>query len=225
MNRLIPAALAIALLIAGGTYWMTQSGQSPAVDIDIVSQNATADTTASSSDSGVTEMVLGSADAPVTIIEYASFTCPHCATFHADQFKQIKANYVETGKVRFIFREVFFDRFGLWASMVARCGGSEKFFGMSDLLMKGQKDWSRAGDPVAIAGELRKVGRLAGLGEDQLQACLKDEDKAKALVAWYQANATADEIDSTPSFVINGQKYSNMSYGEFVDVIEEKIGG
>ena len=222
MNRLIPAALAFILLVAGGAYWMTLPSNAPGVDMEIVSQNATSEEM--SGDSGVTEMVLGNADAPVTIIEYASFTCPHCATFHEDQFKQIKANYVDTGKVRFVFREVFFDRFGLWASMVARCGGPEKFFGMTDLLMKGQKEWARAGDPVAIAGELRKVGRLAGLAEDQLQSCLTDEAKAKSLIAWYQANATADGIEGTPSFIINGQKYSNMHYSEFADVIDEKLG-
>lgn len=224
MNRLFPAALALILLIGGGVYWMSQPS-APAVDIDIVSQNATETLSASGAESGVIEMVTGSEDAPVTIIEYASFTCPHCATFHENQLKQIKANYIETGKVKFVFREVYFDRFGLWASMVARCGGQEKFFGMTDLLMKGQKDWARAGDPVAIAGELRKVGRLAGLGEDQVQACLKDEAKAKSLVAWYQANATMDDIESTPSFVINGKKYSNMSYGDFADVLDSLIDG
>lgn len=221
MNRLIPAALALILLVAGGAFWMMQSQPEPGFDLDIVSQNATADEL--SEESGVADMSLGNPGAKVTVVEYASFTCPHCATFHENQFKQIKANYVDTGKVRFVFREVYFDRFGLWASMVARCGGEEKFFGMADLLMKGQKQWSRSGDPVAIAGELRKVGRLAGIDEDKLQSCLTDQDKAKSLIAWYQANATADNIDSTPSFVINGKKYGNMSYGDFADLLDAKL--
>lgn len=226
MKRLIPAAMALTVLVAGGVYWQTQSGPStPSFDLDVVSQNASAQSDVSSADSGVVEMIMGSDDAPVTVIEYASFTCPHCANFHEGVLKKIKANYVDTGKVRFVFREVYFDRFGLWASMVARCGGTEKFFGMTDLMMKTQSDWAQAGDPVAIAGELRKIGRLSGLGEDRLQGCLLDEGKAKTLISWYQANATADNIESTPSFVINGQKYSNMNYEDFSAILDEKIGG
>jgi protein-disulfide isomerase len=76
---------------------------------------------------------------------------------------------------------------------------------------------------VAIAGELRKIGRLAGLDEDKMQSCLTDEAKAKSLIAWFQANATADNIDSTPSFIVNGKKYGNMSYGEFADLIDAKL--
>ena len=90
--------------------------------------------------SGITEMVHGRCERAVTMIEYASFTCPHCATFHNGPFKQLKADYIDTGKVKFIYREVYFDRPGLWASMVARCGGQEKFFGIADLIYKGQSN-------------------------------------------------------------------------------------
>jgi len=86
----------------------------------------------------IQDMVMGAEDAPVEIIEYASFTCPHCARFHADVWPQLKADYVETGKVRFIYREVYFDRFGLWASMIARCGGEGRFFAFTDLIYKEQ---------------------------------------------------------------------------------------
>ena len=98
----------------------------------------------------------------MTVVEYASFTCPHCATFHNDTFKKLKADYIDSGKVKFIYREVYFDRYGLWASMVARCGGQEKFFGIADLIYKSQSEWTRAGEPAAIVDELRKIGRLAG---------------------------------------------------------------
>lgn len=174
--------------------------------------------------SGIQDMVMGDADAPVTIVEYASYTCPHCARFHETVFKQLKSDYIDTGKVKFIYREVYFDRFGLWASMVARCGGEDKFFGISDLLYKGQSEWTRAGEPAAIVDALRKIGRLAGLDNDTLEACLQDGDKAQTLIAWWEANGSADGIDSTPSFVINGQKYSNMAYPDMKEIIDSALG-
>jgi len=85
--------------------------------------------------------------------------------------------------------------------------------------------WTRAGDPAAIVEELRKIGRVAGLDNDALEACLQNSDQAQALVAWYQENAEADGIDSTPSFVINGKKYSNMSYPDMKQVIDDALAG
>lgn len=173
--------------------------------------------------SSIVEMTQGAADAPVTIVEYASFTCPHCAAFHEDTYPKLKADYIDTGKVRLIYREVYFDRFGLWASMIARCGGPEKFFGISDLIYKGQKDWTSAGGPTEIVDELRKIGRLAGLDNDTLEACLQDGDRAQALVAWYQENAKADDITATPSFIVNGEPVSNQSYADFSALIDAEL--
>lgn len=172
----------------------------------------------------IIEMVQGAEDAPVTIIEYSSFTCPFCADFHAGPFKQLKKDYIDTGKVRFIFREVYFDKYGLWASMVARCGGPERFFGIASLIFANQKEWTRAGDAAAVTDALRKIGRLAGLENDTLDACLQDETKAQALVAWYQENAAADGINATPSFIINGKKVPNQSFAGFSAIIDAKLG-
>ncbi|MDQ7071826.1 MAG: DsbA family protein [Rhodobacterales bacterium] len=175
--------------------------------------------------SGIIEMVLGAEDAPIEMIEYASFTCPHCADFHLNVMGKIKADYIDTGKVRFIYRDVYFDRFGLWASMVARCGGADKFFGVSDLIYKQQKEWLAGGDPATIVSNLRKIGKVAGLTDEGLDACLSDGDNAKALVAWYQKNAEMHDINSTPSFVIDGEKYSNMSYESFKEILDAKLDG
>lgn len=227
MNRILPIAIVALVLVAGGAWFYTQSASNTAELPNSGAANAATseDTADSGADSGVAEMVLGAADAPITIIEYASFTCPHCATFHANVYKDLKSNYIDTGKVRFIFREVYFDKFGLWASLVARCGGQERFFGMTDLLFKSQGDWARAGDPVAISEALRKVGRLAGLNSDQLQSCLTDEANAEALVGWYQDNVAKDNISSTPSFIINGEKYSNMGYGDLSEILDGLLEG
>ncbi|MHA6344452.1 DsbA family protein [Roseivivax sp. CAU 1761] len=172
---------------------------------------------------GIVEMVLGAEDAPVEVIEYASYTCPHCRSFHENVFDEVKKNYVDTGKVRFVYREVYFDKYGMWASLIARCGGEEKFFGITDLIYDTQEEWVRAGSDAAIADELRKIGRMAGIDGTELETCLTDGDKLRALVEWYQENAEADEITSTPSFLIAGEKYSNMAYDDFAAILDEKL--
>lgn len=173
----------------------------------------------------IADMVMGSADAPVEIIEYASFTCPHCASFHADTFKKLKADYIDTGKVRFVYREVYFDRFGLWASMIARCGGEMRFFGMAELIYEKQREWTASGDPAIIIEDLRKLAKTAGLTDDMLDECMDDADMAQSLVGWYQANAERDDISSTPSFLIDGEKYSNMAYADLQKIIDDKVNG
>ncbi len=174
--------------------------------------------------SGVLEMQLGNPDAEVTVIEYASFTCPHCASFHSGPFKVLKTDYIDTNKINFIYREVYFDRFGLWAGMVARCGGPARYFGIADLIYSGQREWTAGGDPASVAEGLRRIGRLAGLSDDQLNACLQDNDMASAMVALYQENAARDQIRSTPSFLINGETYSNMSLADFRSTLDDKLG-
>jgi protein-disulfide isomerase len=168
-------------------------------------------------------MTMGAPDAPIEVIEYGSFTCPHCADFHADQFQQLKADWIDTGRVRFTFREVYFDRFGLWASMIARCGGEMRFFGIHDMLYEGQAEWIGDQQPQTIADNLKRIGLTAGLDQATLDACLADEAQAEALVAWFQGNAEADGITATPTFLIDGEPYSNMPWTEFEAVLEEKL--
>ena len=173
----------------------------------------------------VIEMVQGDPDAPVEVVEYASFTCPHCASFHANQYKLLKSNYIETGKIRFIYREVYFDRPGLWASMIARCSNDgDFFFAFSELLYTEQRDWLASGDPATIIEDLRTLAKTAGLDDATLDACLSDGPKAEALFTWYLENSERDGISSTPSFLIDGQNYSNMAYDEFADILDGKLG-
>ncbi|KIC09399.1 thiol-disulfide oxidoreductase [Leisingera sp. ANG-M1] len=223
MTRLMSGVFAAVAVVAGGyalSGFNSQSNlpQNPLVGAAFA-QEAEVDT------STITEMTLGAEDAPVTLIEYASYTCPHCANFHNNTFKQLKEDYIDTGKVKFIYREVYFDRYGLWASMIARCGGTDKFFGISDLIYKGQSDWARAGDASAIVDELRKIGRLAGIENEQLEACLQDGTKAQTLVTWYQENATEHGIEATPSFILNGEKVSNQSYADFKKLLDAELEG
>ena len=228
MNRII-AALAIAVGV-GGYFWYTSTtggSQTPQQQAQAERLLGAANAQTADADvdiSTVVDMQIGNPDADVTVIEYASYTCPHCGTFHQGAFKQLKADYIDTGKINFIYREVYFDRFGLWASAIARCANTPTaFFGITDMLYATQAEWSRAGggDPAAIADELRKIGRLAGLEGDAIEACLTDADTLRTLVAWYQENAATDGIESTPSFVINGKKYNNMAYPEMSRLIDE----
>ena len=169
------------------------------------------------------DVVLGDEAAPVTVIEYASFTCSHCAAFHADTWPRFKAEYVDTGKVRFILREVYFDRFGLWASMTARCGGADAFYALADQFLKHQEVWARAPEGQ-ISNEIQKIGRLNGLSADQLNACLSDQDYAKALIETYQQNAAADDVTSTPTFIINGEKHAgNLPFDELAELIDAQL--
>ena len=180
--------------------------------------------TADTETAGVQEMTLGDPDAPVTVVEYASFTCPHCASFHTGPFEQLKSEYIDTGKVELVYREVYFDRFGLWAGMLARCAGEERYFGLVDLLYENQAEWLSGDGPAAIADNLRRLGRTAGLSDEEVNACLQDSEKAQAMVAAYQQNAEADNITSTPSFVIDGELHSNMPYDEFAATLDENLG-
>ena len=227
MNRRNLLLGSVAVLGLGGWYMTSNRSTTTVAFPDApLPGAANAQTTTGDVDiSLIPDMISGNPDATVEVIEYASFTCSHCATFHTGAYKKLKTEYIDTGKIKFIYREVYFDRFGLWASLIARCDGEEKFFGIADLIYADQEGWSRAGDPTAIVEELRKIGRLAGLDNETLEACLQDGDRAQSLVAWYQENAKADGIDSTPSFVINGKKHSNMSFEDMKVIIDEALAG
>lgn len=212
-------------LAVGLGVWLNQSPQTAALDQEFALPFA-ANAQSSDADAEATEiidMVQGAEDAPITVIEYASFTCPHCARFHSDVYKLLRKNYIDTGKIKFIFREVYFDKYGMWASMIARCSGPDRFFGMTDLILNSQNTWARAGDDLAIVEALRKIGRLSGMEDAALDSCLQDGNKLRALVGWYKENAQRDGIQSTPSFLIDGQPYKNMNYEEFAKILDEKL--
>lgn len=228
MNKTLPIAALSLAIVGGGAWFLTQPGDAPGEAALLPgaasAQAASGDAAAEIDVSTIEEMALGAEDAPVEVIEYASFTCPHCATFHANTYPQLKADYVDTGKVRFVYREVYFDRFGLWASMVARCGGQERFFGISEMIYAQQSDWVAGGDPAQIAQNLRRIGKTAGLEDAELDACLSDATKAQTLVAWFEQNAAEDDITSTPTFIIDGEKHSNMAYADMQAILDEKLG-
>lgn len=223
MNRRTFLYTSVAAIAGAGGYLALQRSE-PAAGSNLLAGMANAQS-AEADTSRVEEMSLGNPDAKVTVIEYASFTCPHCRAFHAGPFKQLKENYIDTGKIHFIYREVYFDRFGLWAAMLARCAGADRYFAVADMIYETQQEWVAGGEPAKIADNLRRLGRTAGMEDDKINACLQDAEMAQAMVAVYQKNAEADGINSTPSFVIDGEKYTNMSYADFSALLDDKLGG
>lgn len=189
---------------------------------DAAPADAPADSAAAGAGYVLGDVALGDPDAPLTVYEYASFTCPHCATFHEQTFPEFREKYIDTGKVRFVLREVYFDQYGLWASMVARCGGEEGFYPLVDAFLGAQGTWTRAPD---IGHAIQQVGRRAGLPSERLQQCLSDREFAKDLLEAYQQNSEADEIQSTPTFVIDGEKHTGaMDFESFSAILDEELG-
>jgi len=121
-----------------------------------------------------------------------------------------------------VFREVYFDQFGLAAGLLARCGGDMRYFGLVDLLFEKQSEWAR-GEGEAVVQNLYRIGRQAGLENDQMQACLEDREKSTALVEDFRLKAGQDDVSATPSFVINGEKYANSSWSDLKTVLDGKL--
>jgi len=164
---------------------------------------------------------MGKADAPVTIIEYASATCPHCADFHAGTFVQLKKDYIDTGKVRYIFREFPFDDLALAAFMLARCAPEDKYFAMLDVIFEKQQQWSR-NNPRE---ELLKIAKLAGFTEESFDKCLKNEEIAKGIYEIRETAAKQYGVNSTPSFFVNGKFLSgNAPIDRFKELIDAAKG-
>lgn len=175
----------------------------------------------------IKDFALGSPDAKVKIVEYLSFTCPHCAHFHTEVFPKLKAEYIDTGKVMIEYHEVYFDQMGLLGAMLARCGGEMRYFGLTDMLLDKQPDWAAAESLDAAVLELKTFARAAGMVDADVDACLQDQKMAEALVAHYQANIAKDypndSFGGTPSFIINGTQHKNMSFEELKVIIDTEL--
>ena len=223
-KKLALTSVLVAAVAFGGYLWQGSAPETAgsALVSTAFAQEAAATASEAAEPATVIDMTLGNPDAKVTLIEYASFTCIHCANFHNNSYDQLKADFIDTGKIKFVYREVYFDRFGLWAGMLARCQGPVKYFGITDLLFERRDDWLLKSD-AEIAEGLRKMGRIAGMTDETINACLADSAKAQALVAEYQKNKEADGVESTPSFLINGKNVSNPGYPALKEMIEKEL--
>ena len=164
------------------------------------------------------DRVLGSPDAPVTVYDYSSLTCPHCAKFHTETLPFVKRDYIDTGKVRFIYQDFPLDALALGASVLARCAPPKQYYKILSMLFHEQMTWATAEQPY---DSLVGMVALAGLSREDAQACLQNE----AVIAGVQNRAEADgtqyAIKKTPSFVVNGQLVTGeMSYEDFAAILD-----
>jgi protein-disulfide isomerase len=161
------------------------------------------------------DMALGPADAPVTITEYASMTCPHCAAFNATVFPKIKAEYIDTGKIRYVFREFPLDIKAAAGAMLARCIAKDdggKYFAVVDLLFRQQNDWVVKN----TTDTLTRIGKQAGLSAQAVDDCLKDQALLDKITADQKYAGEVLKVDSTPTFFVNGEKIKGeTSFEEF----------
>ncbi|WP_075632831.1 DsbA family protein [Rhizobium rhizosphaerae] len=151
------------------------------------------------------EMSIGKADAPVTVVEYMSMTCPHCAHFHNTTFDAVKQKYVETGKVRFILREFPFDPRAAAAFMLARCAPEGQYFPMVSMLFRQQTQWAAAENG---RDALLQMSKLAGFTQESFEKCLTDQKLLDNINAVMQKGAKEFGVNATPTFFINGKRYS-----------------
>ena len=167
------------------------------------------------------DLWIGRKDAPVTIIEYASMTCPHCAHFHTETWPELKAKYIDTGKARFVLREVPFDPLAVAGFMVARCAGPDKREAMVDLLFAQQQNWAFKDKPLE---GLLAIIKQAGMSQQTFEACLRDKPLYDNVNAVRDRGANQFKVDSTPTFFINGKKVSgSLSLAEFSKIIDPLV--
>lgn len=163
--------------------------------------------------------VLGKESAPITIIEYASLTCPHCAEFDRDTLPKIKENWIDTGKAKLVFRDFPLDGLALKAAMLARCAPPDRYFAFVNTLFQTQRTWEMANNPEQELGRLAKLG---GIGEDQFKKCMADEKLADAVTASRYTAEKEYGVDSTPTFFINGAKM-NPNGAQPYDVFDKVL--
>jgi len=151
------------------------------------------------------EQVLGNPNAPVTVIEYASLTCPHCAQFHNDVLPALKERYIATGKVRLIYRDFPLDERALMAAALAHCAGPDRYFGFLDVLFETQASWAGADDYI---GALKKLGKLGGMSDEQMDQCLADDSLTNAILQTRLDGQNQHGVSSTPTLVINDKVFA-----------------
>jgi protein-disulfide isomerase len=168
--------------------------------------------------SDLPDVVLGAADAKVTVVEYASMTCGHCARFHTGVFPELKKKYIDTGKIRFVMREFPLDNLAAAASMLARCAGGDKTYPLIDTFFAKQADWAfKEGSPVP---RLFEIAKQAGFTQDSFDKCLTDQ---KLLDQVQAVRARASEkfgVSSTPTFFINGKRLTGPTLADFEKAID-----
>lgn len=156
-----------------------------------------------STEEAMKDLIIGSADAPIEMIEYASLSCPACKNFHDNVYPIIKTEYIDTGKVKFIYRDFPTNTPGLAASMIARCAGPERLEGMVDFFFNAQPQWAHAENPMQA---LTMAARMAGIGPNEVDTCLKNADLMHGIQAKAKEANEKLGVDATPTIFVAGKK-------------------
>jgi protein-disulfide isomerase len=191
------AAMVVALGLAGAAPGFAQSTPEPTAD----------------------DRILGKPDAPITIFEYASFTCPHCADFEVNVLPKIKAAWIDTGKARLIFRDFPLDQAAVRAAILARCAPPDQFYAFVDVLFRSQTNWAVGGK---VDDALAKIAKVSGMSDQQFAACMKDEAVQKRVLDSRLQAEQQYKVESTPTFSINGIRVVGAQpYPEFEKVLNQ----
>jgi protein-disulfide isomerase len=168
------------------------------------------------------DRILGDPNAPVTIIEYSSLTCSHCRQFHVEILPKIKKNYIDTGKVKLIYRDFPFDQTGLLATVMARCAPPERFFGFVNVLFQQQSNWSRSKEPFKA---LSRIGKLGGLNPSDFEACLKNQALFDGIVEKRLDGQKKFDVKATPTFIIDGDHkiVGSQPFEDFDKILSKKV--
>ncbi len=194
---------AAAVVVAGAIGWWQLSGRAAAPQLGAA---PTAAQSGQSSQNALApeadDHVLGKPDAPITIVEYASLTCPHCGAFHRDVLPQVKKEWIDTGKAKLVYRNFPLNAQALTAAKLAECMQGERYFGLLDVLFQQMDRWA-VQDPLP---GLTRLGKLGGLGEEQIKACLSDAAAEKRILQKQLIGQQQLGVSSTPTFFVNGRK-------------------
>lgn len=172
-------------------------------------------------DQALADRVLGNPDAPVTIFDYSSLTCPHCATFHVQTLPKLKDQYLDTGKAKLVFRDFPFDAAALRGAMMARCAPKDRYYAVLDVLFKQQDKWTRAADPIKA---LAQLGKLAGISQADFDACMANQALADGILKMRMDGEQKYKVDSTPTFVLNdgaGRVDGAQPFEKFAEAIDK----
>jgi protein-disulfide isomerase len=218
----LAAVSTAAIALAAGTEAWAQDTAPNATpvpnDVKVPTAAGTVDATKLLAPGTLKDIVMGKAEAPVTIVEYASMTCPHCAHFATTTLPTIKEKYIDTGKAKLILREFPFDPRAAAAFMLARCAPEERYYPLVEVLFKQQEQWAGA----ANAEEpLLQISKLAGFTQESFKACLTNQKLLDDVNAVRERGANEFGVNSTPTFFINGARYSGaLSVDEMSAIID-----
>jgi protein-disulfide isomerase len=220
--------VALAVIVGGVAFFRNGADVSSLPNASTVDPNApliseaqAAESPTAKSQELITPRVLGDPDAPVTIVEYASLTCPHCAAFHHETFPELKKTYIDTGKVKLEFRDYPLNEGAALASLLARCAPEDRYFPLLNLLFAQQPAWGASQNMLA---DLAKLGSFAGMSSDSIEQCFNNQELYSAIVKQRTYWSELDDIGSTPTFIVNGTKIVGAQpFEKFQELIEADL--